>query len=566
MTDTIPVRFSGCEERDGPLSRGQENILRALLTGPDQVAEDLVLDLPPGTTVERLAGALRLLLIRHESLRTRYDIGPGRWAQRVAAAGDLALRVVRCDASRSRLAAEQLRHELWLPRFDLEKDLPLRVAVVVSGTECLHLAAAISHLATDGIGLGLMVGDLRALLAGEELSEQGLQPIDLAALEARPEIDRRIRGSRRYWADQLGKVPQAVFPLEAEGGEALPQPGILLRSRSAAEALRKIASRTGTSRSAAVLSALTVLLARYAGVPSIGLTSSASNRILPQLRNYAGTQSTDAFIHVDITGAECFDEVARRVAKGALLAYRNSWYDAREIWEEISEAGRVRGIDAYTRDCLFNDVSAAGHSPELRHSATPDPVERFPDGNLTVLEPEWRLSRMALTVYRLEGEFTASLWTDPRCLPRAELHSFGRDLVQTLVRAGESITDLSKLVSEAELAPAGRGPDWHFIDRSWVRLGVVRRLLENALGHQEFLLEIKHSATGSEETVIVCHAVDRKGSLTPELLHSTCLDLLPGRSAAMTPHSYNLYAQAPDDLGDPMAWRQLTAFAQGTGR
>src|ERR1700745_3164845 len=84
----VPVEFTGKRAGEGPLTTGQLSHYNWLIRQPGPAHAMLRVELPgPGVgPVHGVAGAVAVLIARHESLRTSYLPGePPR--QRVAAAG-----------------------------------------------------------------------------------------------------------------------------------------------------------------------------------------------------------------------------------------------------------------------------------------------------------------------------------------------------------------------------------------------------------------------------------------------------------------------------------------------
>src|ERR1700679_255696 len=86
---SIPVEFAGERAGEGPLTMGQLHVYGSANGNPDDVYATLCAELPvPGVvSVHDVAGAVAVLIARHESLRTTYVPGyvPGEQPrQRVA--------------------------------------------------------------------------------------------------------------------------------------------------------------------------------------------------------------------------------------------------------------------------------------------------------------------------------------------------------------------------------------------------------------------------------------------------------------------------------------------------
>src|SRR5712671_4409345 len=74
---SIPVEFTGERAGEGPLTLGQLNVYEWVSGTPDHVYAILCAELPvPGVvSVDDVAGAVAVLIARHESLRTTYVPG-----------------------------------------------------------------------------------------------------------------------------------------------------------------------------------------------------------------------------------------------------------------------------------------------------------------------------------------------------------------------------------------------------------------------------------------------------------------------------------------------------------
>lgn len=127
---TLTVRFGGGTERLGPLAMGQANMVRCVLRDePVQINIHDVWPVPAGVTVDSAIDALRVLVERHESLRTTFpgadsltDLG----CQAVAAEGEFVLIVRDHDIlpPQPSAYAEAVARDARVDRFHLDRDFP----------------------------------------------------------------------------------------------------------------------------------------------------------------------------------------------------------------------------------------------------------------------------------------------------------------------------------------------------------------------------------------------------------------------------------------------------------
>src|SRR5260221_6933046 len=210
----VPVKFSGTRSGSGPVTLGQRNVL---LWAADQAIYGAVqcqaLNVAPGRPLDDVTKAIGALISRHESLRTLFTAGaPGEWAQQVTASGEL---LVEVHEAGGRLDATQalVRQRLSAP-FALDREWPVRAAVITSGGAPARVLLALTHVAADFASLGIIARDFRRL-AGNSTSRApeppALHPLDQARLEMSPMARSRAEAAVRYWEATLRGTPQCML-------------------------------------------------------------------------------------------------------------------------------------------------------------------------------------------------------------------------------------------------------------------------------------------------------------------------------------------------------------------
>jgi hypothetical protein len=542
-----------------------------MLSGSDQTAVHAIVDISADIEVAQIAATIRALVMRHESLRTTYLVGnPTR--QLVAPDGQLMMPVHSVSTADPKEFAVELRRELWARFFDLEQEFPLRAALVTGEGPLHHLVLVLSHVAVDVVGLAILLKELKELLAGRPIPAPGKQPLDIVELERTPAMRKRLESTHKHWERALRTGPQSLFGAPMPTDRAYHH-GLLIRSTPAASAIDRITKRTSVSRSAVALAAFAVLVSYRTRNAGINITFSAANRFHPALRDYVGTVAADAVLPVDLSSAATFDQAVEIAATSSLRALLHGSFDTPRLWAAIEEIGYERGIQCYTRELLYNDVSpadAAGGDVFADDHALigiPDEtVDRlvYPElGELTMLRQDAWQSRLRLNVHWLHTELVAAVWADPLCLTADETVNFGLGLVRLLIAAGDGDVALPDVGSLVGLAPVPRGDGWYLIDQSWVELTAVRQLVSEVVGTRPFLVHVFDNERIGPR--LVCFVADKAGTLTPEQVHRDCMAALPGRFTAMAPHRYAICRHQPDDPTDPISWRFQPA-REGTGR
>src|ERR1700734_1919449 len=172
---SVPVEFAGERAGEGPLTLGQLNVYAWVSGTVDDLYAILRAELPvPGAvSVDDVAGAVAVLIARHESLRTPYVPGyvpPEPPRQRVAAAGVQLLEICSLGEGqwgpRDRPAVGEALVR-WLRESPDPMRRPVRLAVAIApdaGDRVIACAARFSHLAVDHGAIAILKRDFAELL------------------------------------------------------------------------------------------------------------------------------------------------------------------------------------------------------------------------------------------------------------------------------------------------------------------------------------------------------------------------------------------------------------------
>ncbi|MEV7007996.1 condensation domain-containing protein [Streptosporangium sp. NPDC051022] len=539
----ITARYSGRPARQGPVTMGQANMARCVLRDPPlHMNFRDTGHLPRGTTLTAVAEAVGLLLCRHESLRTTIRSG----TQIVSGSGTLPIEVHLTEGPLDEQGLDEFTEEIGLRiqgvRFDVENELPIRVAVVTEGEMPRRVLFVLPHTSVDEVGLATVMRDWERLIRGEPLPEPcPTQPLELALTESAPPARLRTAAALRHWGTQLARVPQSMFAVdEAADPEAL-RPRLRVRSVVAGEALGAVASRTGASRSVVTLAALGTLIGARTAQRTCVIASLTSNRIRPELRDYVGPLAQDALIATDLD-APTFDETVRRFRTASLSGYQHSRFDSTALWELIESVNAQRGVN-FARDCVFSDMSGVALAEREAPPSGDIECRWLPEASFP--------AHLALWTNRLDDEVDLTFWIDPRVMSRTEAESFGTGLVKLLIAAADRTIPLADVPEVTGITPMWYGSGWIHTDACWVNLEAVDRLVGEAVAGRPH--RVIHDADG----LLTCHVT----AGTPEEIHAACLALLPGRTSAVAPHRYVIHRPAPGD-----AWLDAPVVAHGHGR
>jgi hypothetical protein len=586
LVDQVVVEFEAPRVGEGPLTLGQRNTWQWMYGQGIryQSMDDWVFPVPGNAGLADVTAAFAVLIGRHESLRTTFHHIDGEVRQRVNGAGSLSVSIKRVDkaSGSSPGAAQDMIDELREQPFDPTNELPLRIALAVSGDRVVTAVAVYSHMAVDYGSMAVISREFTELVADPGSRRIGAprhQPLDRAAEECSDRGQRRAAAALRYWEQVLRRAPQCLYEVPADDRRDAGPLALLLSSHAASGALDRIIARTGASATAVVLAAVSAVLSVRARQRLCVFAALSSNRFGTDLRDYVGTLAQDGLVAVEVRGTT-FDDLARRTGTAVLLANRHSLFDVVDLVSMARRVNRERGAE-FSRDCVFNNVgthlSDWPGEPWRTLARIADP--EAPGGHdLTAAPAGTAVS--PITTPQFPARLTFRLWqtrpvlalalagADGRYVPREEIESLLRATERLLLAAGERPVELDSVGEVAGVRPIDRDDSWRQIDANWVRLDHVGALLTDALATPAcpYLDGEDPDGAGGAGPTITAHLAATDAVRTPADAHTACLALLPGRPAAITPHRYVLHDGAPADHGDRRGWQALPVVAAGSGR
>lgn len=338
QTATSPIQRRQDNE-PVPLSFSQQRLwfLEQLAPGQPTYNAVLAMRVRGPLDLARLERGLRVVIGRHEALRTVFRTGPdGTPVQVVLPVGrfDLDARDLRRFPAHQRQEEmlSQARAEARRP-FDLEHDLMLRVSTMQMEYEEYVLLFLEHHIAFDGWSDGQLFRELEELYGAEtegrepRLDVLPIQYVDWAIWQRDrlqgPELERL----EAFWRRELAGAPSQVqLPLDhprpprqtfAGAHHYLELPG------EHADGVRALARAERATSFMVLLAAFVAGLHRWSGSDDFVLGSPIANRDRSELEHLIGFFSNTFVLRVRTAGAPTFRELVRRARAAALGAFEH---------------------------------------------------------------------------------------------------------------------------------------------------------------------------------------------------------------------------------------------------
>ncbi|MDX3228656.1 condensation domain-containing protein [Streptomyces sp. ME19-01-6] len=498
----------------------------------------LLLELPRGADVADATAALRLLIERHEALRTRIHLdGSGVYRQIVHARGRLPVALRECATDED--ARSVLADMEGMPFTAVE--WPLRVALLLSGGRVTRIAFALSHTATDGWGKEVIQREMIDLISSppdqraEILRRPVVQPREQAARE-RADGGSAARVVEDYWAGQLRRFPNDRFPVPQRPAESPRFPEVMMASPAAASAIARIAEQHQVTPHTAVVGALSVLLSAisHSGLATFRLF--CTNRLSEASRSSLGNFYQVVPVTVEV-GELPFREVLGNSWKASMTAYHLGSCDPDRLAELTDALSRDRGVHP-DLECFINLHGSRTDSPGAMPDGSPeerDSTRIRANGGLDIWEP----GKFYVDVWRVSQEFVVSLWGDTALFPSDVLSDCLRCLEHILLR----VADDGELTAGKALQGAVRPldvplqPGLEYIDGCWVDLAEVRRAIVDCLAPRSVKVVPEGDVGGADRTITAYLELDRENP-TARDVHRLVGAGIKGRRFAMAPHRY----------------------------
>ncbi|MER5214819.1 condensation domain-containing protein [Streptomyces sp. NPDC002838] len=399
----------------------------------------------PECRLDAVMAALTRLVERHETLRTRFCSDERNVPRQVVVAeGTLRVEVAEVGEECLRDAAARLTERLTALPFTLP-ELSCRFGIVTDAGVPRYAVMVLFHMAADRHSADTIAQELTEMLAAGTAdwmpSQDILQPLDRAALEAGEQGRRRSLRAVKHWEKQIERFPPAL--LRPRSGEAnADHEEIFMHSRALHEAVGRIAAHCGATTWSVVVALASALLGIKSGTSEVGLLLFSHNRFDKNSTPLSGTvvQDFPSCVRVaDLTISEIVDRTSQTV----LLAGLCGQYDPDDLARTL-ERFRERTGRAADLACAVNISLPQAQEQPPREGAAPGPeagtgqLHRLAAGTRLEFKRRLRHEDMKLFLSVWEsgpGTMTVALRAGLEFLSRDEISGFLKDLERLSIHA-----------------------------------------------------------------------------------------------------------------------------------
>jgi len=364
-----------------PLSLAQQRLWFLHQLEPISAAYNIPLALDFAGPLDALAldAAFRLLVDRHEVLRSRYlvrDGEPRQEAGTVAAAypGLRRVDLAGLPERRRREELERLRAAEAVRPFDLAGGPLLRTALLRTAVDRHTLLFTLHHVVADARSLVVASGELAHLYAGVHgrssapLPELPVQYADYAAWEREHLGEGAVETAVEWWRERLAGSdeilelptdrPRPAVQSSAGGHLAMDLPPDLVAGVEA------LARNSGTTPFMVMLAGWLTLLRRYGGQRHISVGTTTAGRDLPATEALVGCFVKTLVLRTEVDGGGSFSDLLAGVRETTLAAYAHSDVPFERLVDELQPERDLSTTPLFQVMLTFHqdDPSAAGGS------------------------------------------------------------------------------------------------------------------------------------------------------------------------------------------------------------
>jgi len=298
--------------------------------------------------VAALRSALDALVIRHEGLRTTFDLADGKPIQVVGKPRPVQFREVdlaNCPQDERESALKLILEEEVRRPFDLSRDLMLRGVLVRLGAQEHVLRLVTHHIVADGWSIGILLRELGELYRTSSANEApSLAPLpiqfaDFALWERQQLQGEALETQVAFWRRYLEEAPDSVALPTDRTRPPLPSYRGAMHTVFLPEGLtgelKALGRRENVTLFMTLLAAFKVLLARYSGQDDLVVGSPFTGRNHVDLQGLIGFFVNTLPLRTNLSGDPSFRELLGRIRESTLDAFAHKDLPLAKLVEEL---------------------------------------------------------------------------------------------------------------------------------------------------------------------------------------------------------------------------------------
>ncbi|MEO1515847.1 MAG: amino acid adenylation domain-containing protein [Bacteroidota bacterium] len=325
---------------------------------------------------DQLEKAFGMLIDRHESLRTNFEIHNDRPVQRILQTFDFQMERYDCS---EREATKEIVDGFMRP-FDLSDGLPIRIGLIRISSEEHILLIDTHHIINDGESNNIILTELVRLYFGETLEEVKIQYKDYSEWQNSEAYRQRLDRQKEFWKERLqgfSDVPNLATNSSTAGQEGHAGENFTMELDEAmTKDLHALARQEGVTMFILLLSIVNILISKLSREEDITIGSTVAGRPHPDLKAIVGMFVNSLPIRNLPKGQLRFREFLSEVMSSVMGSFDNQDFHYEQLINEL-ELERTGN-----RNPLFNIIFNYPNSEHLGADAKLGlQIEEYETGN-----------------------------------------------------------------------------------------------------------------------------------------------------------------------------------------
>ncbi len=285
--------------------------------------------------VERLEGALKRLIERHDSLRTTFEMTDDEVYQRVHQKTDFSLQLLEVGDT----GVEHVVESFMRP-FDLHTGPLFRAGLVpLAGKEHV-LLIDMHHIISDGISQGVLIRDFFSLYNETDLPGIELQYKDYAEWQNSDDEQAVLAQEKDFWLKEFsGEITALELPWDFErplvsdhSGDAV----YFALSEKETDSIRRIASGEGATLFMTLLSVFNIVLSKLSNQEDIVVGTPVAGRVHPDLDEMIGLFVNTLALRNYPVGSLSFQEFLNEVKQNTINCFDHQKYQYEDLVNQLN--------------------------------------------------------------------------------------------------------------------------------------------------------------------------------------------------------------------------------------
>jgi bacitracin synthase 3 len=340
--------------------------------------------------------AFDMLVSRHESLRTSFELVDEELVQRIHKEVDFDFQYL--NSSSENHSVEGFIQDIIRP-FDLSCPPLIRAGLIKTAANKYIFWVDMHHILRDGQSEKLLKNEFLSLYAGEELPPMRLHYKDYAEWQNGPWMQETLKRQEKFWQKEFaGEIPVLNLPTDYQrpANQSFAGNSIFFQlDETGTTALNRIARTEGTTLFMTLLALYYVFLSKISHQDDIVVGTPIAARTHADLENIIGMFVNTLSIRTACSQNSSFKDLLSSVKDKAIQAFDNQDYSFEKLVESVAVERDL------SRNPLFDVMFVLQNIAEVTDDSSAKNIENL------LLEPytvEKKTSKFDLSLMAVEGD------------------------------------------------------------------------------------------------------------------------------------------------------------------